>query len=87
MSYPDGSGQVPTAPPPRRSEQQVHEYVVDRVRDLDRDGPIVFEAGGGVDTGLRQIFPVTYDIPAPPAEAVAAAEGEGSSGEGDDTSG
>jgi hypothetical protein len=79
MSYPDESGQVPAAPP-RRSEEQVHEYVVERVLDLDLDGPIVFSTGGGADTGLRQIFPVTYDIPSPPAEAMATAEGEGASG-------
>ncbi|MEV4247384.1 hypothetical protein AB0J63_28705 [Streptosporangium canum] len=43
--------------------EQVHEYVVEQVRDVTRGGKIVFEAsGGGVDTGLRRLIPVTYDI-------------------------
>ncbi|GAA2858395.1 hypothetical protein GCM10010517_16840 [Streptosporangium fragile] len=42
---------------------QVHEYVVDRIRDVTREGKIVFELPGpGVDTGLRRLIPVTYDI-------------------------
>ncbi len=42
---------------------QVHEYVVDQVRDITREKKIVFETPGGkVDTGLRRLFPVTYDI-------------------------
>ncbi|MEV8632402.1 hypothetical protein AB0395_12170 [Streptosporangium sp. NPDC051023] len=43
---------------------QAHEYVVEQVRDITKGGKIVFEApiGGGVDTGLRRLFPVTYDL-------------------------
>lgn len=68
-----------SAPPePRRGpDEPVHEYVVERVRDLDRDGPVVFATGGGADTGWRQVFPVTYDIPAPQPDAVNAGEGDG----------
>jgi hypothetical protein len=62
----------------RGSGEQVHEYVVERVRGLDLGGPIVFATGGGADTGWRQVFPVTYDIPAPSPDAVNAAEGDGS---------
>jgi hypothetical protein len=75
MSYPHEDGQPPPEPP-RGSDHQVHEYVVERVRDLDRDAVVVFRANEGVDTGWRQVFPVTYDIPPPPAEAVNTAEGE-----------
>ncbi|MEV7008149.1 hypothetical protein [Streptosporangium sp. NPDC051022] len=42
---------------------QTHEYVVERVRDITREGRIVFETPGGkIDTGLRRLIPVTYDI-------------------------
>ncbi|MFD0886270.1 hypothetical protein ACFQ08_17120 [Streptosporangium algeriense] len=44
---------------------QSHEHVVKEVRDITRGGKkVVFEInpGGGVDTGLRRLIPVTYDI-------------------------
>jgi hypothetical protein len=44
---------------------------VKRVRDLDLDGKIVI---GGSDTGWRQVFPLTYDIPLDHPEAVETAE-------------
>jgi hypothetical protein len=73
MSDPHTEGQPPLEPP-LASGEQVHEYVVERIPDLDLSGPIVFETGGGSDTGLRQIFPVTYDIPLDRPDAVQTAE-------------
>ncbi|GAA3093596.1 hypothetical protein [Streptosporangium carneum] len=47
----------------RQPGDKAHEYVVERVRDITREGKVVFETpGGGVDTGLRRLIPVTYDI-------------------------
>lgn len=70
-SYSEGQ---PPPDPPRGSGEQAHEHVVDRVWDLDLDAKIVFEAGGGSDTGFRQIIPLTYDIPVDHPEAVQTAE-------------
>jgi hypothetical protein len=66
-------------PPPEpisTSDDQAHEQVVRRVRDITRDGTIVFETGGGSDTGWRQVFPVTYDIPVDHPEAIETSEDE-----------
>ncbi|MFF4773785.1 hypothetical protein ACFY05_13085 [Microtetraspora fusca] len=47
----------------RGHTEDVHEYVVEQVRDVTRGGKIVLEIGGPrVDTAFRQLFPVTYDI-------------------------
>ena len=73
MSDPSTEGQPPPEPP-HTSGEQVHEYVVERVWNLDLNGTIIFETGGGSDTGLRQIFPVTYDIPLDHPQAVQTAE-------------
>jgi hypothetical protein len=73
MSEPD------TQPPPeptRRSTDQTQEQVVAQVRDITREGAIVFETGGGSDTGWRQVFPLTYDIPLDHPEAIETAEDE-----------
>jgi hypothetical protein len=67
MSEPHDTGEPPPEPQP---DGQSHEYVVKRVRDLDRKDKIVLEMG---DTGWRQSNPLTYDIPPPPAKAVHAA--------------
>jgi hypothetical protein len=55
--------ETPGSPPPEPpgSGEQVHEHVVKRVRDLD--DKIVLSSGGGSDTGWRQVFPLTYDVP------------------------
>jgi len=67
----------PPPEPPSGSDDQVHERVVKRVRDLGREGKIVIQAGGGADTagggsdtGWRQVFPLTYDFPPDHPEAV-----------------
>jgi hypothetical protein len=59
-----------------RPEGEVHEYVVDEVRDVTREGKIFFESGGGADTGWRQAFPLTYDIPLNYPDPVHTAEDE-----------
>ncbi|MDP9862476.1 MULTISPECIES: hypothetical protein [Streptosporangium] len=60
---PEGREDTQAAEAVGGSGEQVHEYVVDRVRDVTRGGKIVFDApGGGVDTGLRRLIPVTYDV-------------------------
>ncbi|MEV0968866.1 hypothetical protein [Microtetraspora glauca] len=47
----------------REPAQDAHEYTVDRVRDVTREGKIVLETGAkGVDTAFRQLFPTTYDL-------------------------
>jgi hypothetical protein len=51
--------------------------VVEQVHDLDLNTPIVFTAGGGSDTGWRQVFPFTYDIPVDHPEAVQSASANG----------
>jgi hypothetical protein len=76
MSQPHESVQPPPEPPHGDGEQ-VHEYVVKQVRDVGREDKVVFKTGKGVDTGWRQTFPLTYDIPPPPAEAIDVAEGDG----------
>jgi hypothetical protein len=63
-----------SVPPPSEAAGQVHERVVKHVRDLDLDGPIVLHGGGGSDTGWRQVFPLTYDIPLDHPQAVRTAE-------------
>jgi hypothetical protein len=65
---------VPLPEPPSEAADQVHERVVKHVRDLDLDGPIVLHGGGGSDTGWRQVFPLTYDIPLDHPQAVRTAE-------------
>ena len=65
-------------PPPealRRPGDEVHEHVVERVRDVTSGGRLVIGSGAG-DTGWRQVFPVTYDIPLDHPEAVETAEDE-----------
>jgi hypothetical protein len=66
----------PLPEPLRGPDQQAHEQVVKRVRGLDLDGKIVIESGGGSDTGWRQVFPLTYDIPLDHPEAVETAEND-----------
>jgi hypothetical protein len=71
------SEQPSTEPPPepvRASGDQAHEQVVRQVRDITRGGAIVFETGGGSDTGWRQVFPLTYDIPVDHPEAIETSE-------------
>lgn len=62
----ESSGRPPE--PPSGSDDQVHERVVKRVRDLDEG--TAFRIGGGSDTGWRQVFPLTYDFPPDHPEAV-----------------
>jgi hypothetical protein len=69
-------GNEPPPEPVRTSGNQAHEQVVKQVRDVTRDGVIVFETGGGGDTGWRQVFPVTYDIPVDHPEAIVTREPE-----------
>ncbi|MEZ7127010.1 hypothetical protein ACBR40_16895 [Nonomuraea sp. AD125B] len=45
-----------------RQPDQAHEVVVSQVRDITRESKIVIEAGGGVDTAFRRLFPTTYDV-------------------------
>jgi hypothetical protein len=67
-------------PPPeelRGSDDEVHEYVVEQVRDVTRQHKVVFETRfEREDTALRQVFPVTYDIPPDRPETVQTSEGE-----------
>ncbi len=60
----------------RESTQQAHEYVVEQVRDITREGKIVLEPGRGVDTAFRQLFPTTYDLVFDHPEARETAEDE-----------
>lgn len=67
--------ETPGSPPPEPrpgSADQSHERVVRRVHDLD--DKIVLSSGGGSDTGWRQVFPLTYDVPADHALPVHPAE-------------
>jgi PII-like signaling protein len=73
------SEQPSNEPPPepvRSSDDQTHEVVVKQVRDITRGGAVVFETGGGGDTGWRQVFPLTYDIPVDHPEAIETSEDE-----------
>lgn len=67
-------GYEPPPQPVRTTDDQAHEQVLQRVRDVTRDGIIVFATGGGADTGWRQVFPVTYDIPLDHPEAIETSE-------------
>ena len=69
MPEPYESSGFPPEPVPG-SDEQVHEHVVKRVRDLGREDKIVFHASGGSDTGWRQVFPLTYDFPPDHPETV-----------------
>ncbi|GII91561.1 hypothetical protein [Sinosporangium siamense] len=47
--------------------EQAHEHVVEQVRDITRGDKTVIEAPaafgpGRIDTGLRRLIPITYDI-------------------------
>jgi hypothetical protein len=61
---PDGpeTGQPPEIV--REPAQDVHEYRVDRIRDVTREGKIVLQQPytKGMDTAFRQLFPTTYDL-------------------------
>ncbi|MGW5260468.1 hypothetical protein ACWEQG_05825 [Microbispora sp. NPDC004025] len=59
----------------REPTQNVHEYTVDQVRDVTRQGKVVLESGvQGTDTAFRQLFPTTYDLVLDHPEAKETAE-------------
>ncbi|MEN3538222.1 hypothetical protein AAH991_24140 [Microbispora sp. ZYX-F-249] len=59
----------------REPAPDVHEYRVDRVRDVTRQGKIVLSSGvKGADTAFRQLFPTTYDLVLDHPEAKETAE-------------
>ncbi|WP_067177851.1 hypothetical protein [Microtetraspora niveoalba] len=69
------SGQPPEIT--REPAHDAHEYTVERVRDVTREGKIVLESGTkGVDTAFRQLFPTTYDLVFDHPEAKETAEDE-----------
>jgi hypothetical protein len=61
-------------PPPPKPPDESHERVVTQVPHLEPGDKIVISREGGVDTGWRQVFPLTYDIPTDHPEAVETAE-------------
>jgi hypothetical protein len=61
-------------PPPPKPPDESHERVVTQVPHLELGDKIVITTGGGVDTGWRQVFPLTYDIPTDHPEATRTAE-------------
>ncbi len=71
MSEQPDSGQ-----PTPRGADEVHQYTVDHVRDVTREGKIVIEAfpSKGQDTAFRQLFPTTYDLVLDHPEAKETAE-------------
>lgn len=64
----------PPLEPVRSPRDQAHEHVVEQVRDVTQGGTIVFETR--TDTGWRQVFPLTYDIPVDHPEAIETSEDE-----------